>query len=224
MRTTPRPWCGLLCALSFLWTAAVCGQGAAPADGGAPQPAAWPEFSGKVVGVDDGQSVTVQKEGRSSRIRLCGLEAPRPGQEYAGQSKAFLAGLAFGREVTVKPRERGADGRLAAVVQLKDGRNVNQEVVRAGMAWAARAPAADPALVEIEADARGDRRGLWREENPVAPWDFRSTVTTGASSTASADTIKVTPPPPDPNAPKTDAAPNQPFNVDVLVVPPVRPR
>lgn len=224
MRTTSGPWCVLLCALSFAWTATIHGQAAAPATGAAPQPPAWPEFSGKVVGVDDGQSVTVQKEGRSSRIKLHGLEAPRPGQEYAGQSKAYLAGVAFGREVTVKPRERAADGRLAAVVLLKDGRSLNLEVVRAGMAWAARQPAVDPALAEIEADARGDRRGLWREENPVAPWDFRSTVTTGASSTSSADTIKVTPPPPDPNAPKTDAAPNQPFNVDVLVVPPVRPR
>lgn len=211
--------CGLVCALALL-PAVVLAQAPASAPGG---PVAR-EFVGKVVAVDDGHSVTVQHDGRAERVRLAGIEAPRPGQEYAGQSKAFLAGIAFGREVTVRTAERAEDGRPVAVVTLKDGRCLNQEAVRAGMVWAQRQPVADAVLSSIEADARGDRRGLWRDERPVAPWDFRPGVTTGAASTATSETIKVTPPPPDPNAAKTDAAPNQPFNVDVIVVPPVHPR
>ena len=33
--------------------------------------------------------------------------------------------------------------------------------------------AAQRRIAELEAEARQARRGLWRSDNPVAPWNFR---------------------------------------------------
>jgi len=60
-------------------------------------------------------------------------------------------------------------------VILPDGRNLNQELVRAGLAWWYRQYArGDGALERLEDEARAARRGLWADRDPVAPWEFRS--------------------------------------------------
>ena len=51
---------------------------------------------------------------------------------------------------------------------------VNHEMVRAGLAWWFRRYAPrDRKLQALEEEARDARRGLWVEEEPVAPWSFR---------------------------------------------------
>jgi endonuclease YncB( thermonuclease family) len=47
-------------------------------------------------------------------------------------------------------------------------------MVRAGFAWhyLKYAPK-ETELADLEADARNNRRGLWIDDAPVAPWDYR---------------------------------------------------
>ena len=72
--------------------------------------------------------------------------------------------------------KRGTDrfGRLIADVLLPDGRSLNRELVKAGLAWWYRRYAADDWLLkELEAAARTARRGLWVDAKPVPPWEWR---------------------------------------------------
>jgi len=54
--------------------------------------------------------------------------------------------------------------------------NVGQEMVRAGLAWAdVRSVPRDKALADLQAEARGAKRGLWATARPTPPWQFRPT-------------------------------------------------
>lgn len=45
---------------------------------------AWPaEFSGKVIGVTDGDTITVLHDRTPVKIRLHGIDCPENGQEYS---------------------------------------------------------------------------------------------------------------------------------------------
>ncbi len=65
-------------------------------------------------------------------------------------------------------------GRTIADVILPDGRVLNRELVRAGFAWWYRRYAPeDETLEQLECEARGARRGLWADAEPVPPWEWR---------------------------------------------------
>ena len=60
------------------------------------------EFTGKVVGVKDGDSLIVrQDKGDSVEIRLWGIDAPEKRQAYSNKGKRFLSNLAYKKKVRV---------------------------------------------------------------------------------------------------------------------------
>ncbi len=94
----------------------------------------------------------------------------RPGtraRQYAGD-------LAFGKTVTVIEHGHDRYGRTIGEVILPDGRNLSQEMVRAGLAfWYEKYAPHDMVLERLEQEARASRRGLWVDREPVAPWVWR---------------------------------------------------
>lgn len=135
--------------------------------------AAAEEFTARVVGVTDGDTLTVLHAKHSEKVRLVGIDAPEKRQAYGERAKRFTADLAFDRTVTVRTAGRDRNGRLLGEVVLPDGRSLNQELVRAGYAWWFRRYSRDGRLARLEEEARASRRGLWADEVPQAPWDYR---------------------------------------------------
>jgi micrococcal nuclease len=135
--------------------------------------AAAQEFAGRVVGVTDGDTLTVLHARHPETVRLQGVDAPEKRQAYGERAKRFTADLAFDRTVTVRTTGRDRNGRLLGEVVLPDGRSLNQELVRAGYAWWFRKYSRDGGLARLEEEARAGRRGLWADRAPEAPWDFR---------------------------------------------------
>ena len=78
-------------------------------------------------------------------------------------------------------RDTDRYGRFVADVLLPDGKSLNRELVRAGLAWHYVRYSNDVTLARLESDARASRRGLWADTRPVPPWEFRkqSVVTPG---------------------------------------------
>ena len=68
----------------------------------------------------------------------------------------------------------------SAYVQLyhaTEGYDINASMVCAGYAWWDRVRAPDSAiLMDCEAEARREKKGLWSDPNPIAPWDWRRGV------------------------------------------------
>jgi endonuclease YncB( thermonuclease family) len=133
------------------------------------------DFTGKVVGVTDGDTLTVLHDNKPEKIRLNGIDCPESGQPFGTKAKQFTSDLTFGKIVTVQVRDRDRYGRTVAEIILPDGRSLNREIVKAGFAWWYQKYApGDANLKAFEAEARQERRGLWQDANPIPPWEWRA--------------------------------------------------
>jgi len=137
--------------------------------------AAEPEtFTAKVVGVSDGDTLTVLNGAKvQTKIRLNGIDAPESKQDFGSRAKEALSGKVFGREVRLVKRDVDRYGRTVADVYVGE-RHINLELVAEGWAWhyVKYAPQ-DKGLADAEAAARAKHSGLWAGDSPIAPWDFR---------------------------------------------------
>lgn len=131
------------------------------------------DFSARVIGVIDGDSIKVLKEGKEEKVRLVGIDCPEKRQPFGRHAKEFTAAQSFGKEVLVQDSGRDRYGRTLAEVILPDGRSLNKELLKAGLAWWFRKYSNDLSLKELESEARMSKRGLWAEVNPIPPWEFR---------------------------------------------------
>jgi endonuclease YncB( thermonuclease family) len=84
-----------------------------------------------------------------------------------------LADLVFGKEVTVATHGKDRYGRVIGDVFVV-GELVNEILVREGWAWNYVNYSHSPRLVEVERQARAERRGLWAGRNPIPPWEYRA--------------------------------------------------
>ncbi len=132
------------------------------------------DFTGRVVGVADGDTITVLYNGKAERIRLHGIDCPEKRQAFGNRAKQFTSTLVFGNTVTVQVVDRDRYGRTVGVVLLPDGRSLNRELVRAGFAWWYWRYTPDgETLAQLEREARGAKRGLWGDPHAVPPWEWR---------------------------------------------------
>lgn len=145
---------------------------------------------GKVVGVADGDTVTVlDARKKRHKIRLQGIDAPELRQAFGRKSKQSLSGLVFGRQVKVVLQQRDRYGRWLGKVMAADTvcraadcpltLDVGHVQLTRGLAWWYRAyakeqSAADAAAYKrAEQQARARRAGLWQSARPTPPWAWR---------------------------------------------------
>lgn len=136
-------------------------------------------LTGRVVRIADGDTVTVlDGTNTQHRIRLQGIDAPESHQAFGTQSKKSLSDLIFDKDVTVIYDKMDQYGRLVGKILL-DGKDINLEQVKAGMAWhykeyeREQSPGDRELYARAEDEARGARRGLWVDANPIEPGEFR---------------------------------------------------
>jgi len=131
--------------------------------------------TGKVVGVHDGDSITVlAAENVQIKVRLEGIDAPELKQPFSTQSKEAMSDMVFGKVVTLQVSGKDRYGRTLAVVMV-DGLNANLELVRRGLAWRFERYSQDAALLAAQNEAKAAKRGLWADSEPVPPWEWRKT-------------------------------------------------
>jgi len=130
-------------------------------------------ITGQVVGVDDGDSITVLQGGKvQHKIRLAEIDAPEKSQPFGQQAKQSLSQMCFGKQATIEDRGREFHGRPLGRVWC-DGVDVTAEQVRGGMAWVYDRYVTDRSLYSLQDAARAARHGLWADADPVPPWEWR---------------------------------------------------
>ena len=108
--------------------------------------------------------------GRPAHVRLWGIDCPESHQAFGTRAKQSASQLALDREVKVVVRDTDRYGRTVGEVILPDGRSLNHELVRAGLAWWYRQYAAnDRTLENLEREARATNRGFWVKTDPTSP-------------------------------------------------------
>ena len=127
-------------------------------------------FTGRVVGISDGDTLTLLRDRTEVKIHLHGIDCPETGQDFGSGAKAFTSEVAFGKVVTIQPAGRDRYGRTVAEVVLSAGRSLNRELVRSGLAWWYRKYAPrDSTLERLEHEAKEAKLGRWFQPNPIPP-------------------------------------------------------
>ncbi|MBT1070824.1 thermonuclease family protein [Pelotalea chapellei] len=145
-------------------------------------------IEGVVRAVYDGDTLLLAtREDSRLKVRLYGIDAPetakpdKPGQPFGAVAKRTLSYKIMGRMVSAEIVDVDQYQRAVAVIR-HGGRDINREMVAEGMAWAYRqylkAPYASEYIGSEEA-ARARHKGLWRDTNPLPPWEFRQALNGG---------------------------------------------
>lgn len=130
-------------------------------------------IGGLVVGVADGDTLTVLDADKvQHKIRLAEIDAPEKSQPFGQRSKQSLSDLCFKREAQVHVQDRDRYGRVVGRVSC-DGIDANAEQVRRGMAWVYDRYVADKRLYSIQSSSRLAKSGLWADDSPTKPWEWR---------------------------------------------------
>jgi endonuclease YncB( thermonuclease family) len=129
-------------------------------------------FTGKVVKIADGDTITVLLDKKQHRIRLEGIDSPEKGQAYGTKARQALADKIFGQTVRVEWKKRDRYNRIIGRVYLGD-RDISLEMVKDGFAWHYKRYSKEAALADAEREARKAGRGLWADKEPTPPWEWR---------------------------------------------------
>lgn len=131
------------------------------------------EWTGTVVAIADGDTMTVLNEHKKQvKIRMAEIDAPESKQAFGSQSKQSLSELCFKKAAVIE--DHGTDKYKRTIGRVKcAGIDANAEQVKRGMAWAYRQYLTDQSIADLEEKAKAAKSGLWSDENPLTPWDFR---------------------------------------------------
>ncbi len=136
-------------------------------------------LEGKVVGVADGDTITVLDASKNQhRIRLTGIDAPEKSQAFGEKSKQNLSKMVYGKQVAVLWDKKDRYDRILGKV-LTDWGDVNLAQVEDGMAWHYKRYMNDQSMKDqlayddAERTARRLKKGLWADAVPTPPWDWR---------------------------------------------------
>lgn len=135
-------------------------------------------ISGIVVGVSDGDTVTVLSSGEQTKVRLAEIDAPEKAQAFGTRSKQSLSDMCFRKDAKIETSGKDRYGRFIGRIYcftpgVKTGIDANAEQIRRGMAWVFDRYVTDRDLYRIQDDARAARRGLWADQSPTPPWEWR---------------------------------------------------
>jgi len=125
----------------------------------------------KLKRISDGDTVVTTED---TRIRLWGIDTPERDQRHGSDATAALTEMLNNQQLYLETKDIDRYGRTVGVIYTADGDEINLEMVCDGRAWwyeryAKRATDYE----QCQEDAQENKRGLWAEEDPVAPWDWR---------------------------------------------------
>lgn len=127
----------------------------------------------EVVGIQDGDTIELKvvydgkgardRQGKNMRIRLLHVDCPERGFPLWKQAKQTTSDLCFRKVVKVlNTSSFDRYGRLLGEVHLPDGRVLNKELVKTGMAVHFKKYSSDREYAALEVRARQQKQGIWK--------------------------------------------------------------
>lgn len=128
-----------------------------------------------VTRVSDGDTLWVRMDegGARRKLRLIGIDAPELCQPHGAQARAALAALVLGRRVQIDSRSADNHGRALTHVTL-NGQDIARSMVAHGHAWSPGFRWHPGRYADAQRQAQAARAGLWAQNQPMSPRDFRS--------------------------------------------------
>lgn len=131
-------------------------------------------ITGKVVGIMDGDTFKLlTKDSTVIRVRLANIDCPEKKQDFSAKATEFTSKAIFGKTVAVHVQSKDRYQRYIANVIYNDSLSLCHELVKNGLAWHYVKFSKDKTLQHMEDAARQAKVGLWKDPNPMAPWEWR---------------------------------------------------
>lgn len=133
-------------------------------------------LQGKVISVSDGDTVTILGQSNvQTKIRFYGIDCPEKSQPFGDKATSLTSKLVRNQDVEVTAYDIDKYGRTVGVVMI-NGNNVNEQLIKAGLAWQYQKYCKESFCdkwIQLEVEARKSNLGLWTENSPTPPWDWR---------------------------------------------------
>jgi micrococcal nuclease len=136
--------------------------------------AAVEEFVSRVITVIDGNTFEVMDpDNQLRRLVLAGVDSPEPGQPFSDKAKKVLEKLILEKEVRIQIEGKNRVGNYLVVISIvKSGIDPRVELLEKGLAWTSeKNPVSELEAIRLKAAEKG--KGLWKDQNPIAPWIYR---------------------------------------------------
>ena len=135
----------------------------------------------KVIGVGDGDTYDILVNKTKVRLRMNAIDAPERGMPYYQVSKKHLSELIFKKMIKVEVIETDRYDRKIVNTYL-DTLDISAEMLKSGMAWHYKKYNQNKTYAQFEIDAKSNKRGLWQDKLPMAPWEIRKIRRSGQST------------------------------------------
>ncbi len=129
-----------------------------------------------ITRISDGDSFNALYEEFPIGVRLYGIDSPEIKQKYGLDSKKALESLInIGDKVEIEVVNFDSYRRAVSIIKITDI-IIQEELLKSGNAWVypqyCKLSICDK-WKSIQEDARLNKIGLWADEEPIAPWEFR---------------------------------------------------
>lgn len=131
------------------------------------------QLTGDVSYVSDGDTFKmVGLNGEKFTVRVADIDCPESAQPYGLEAKSFTLKLLLNKRVSVQVKTVDLYGRLVASVRYED-KDLAELLLINGLAWHYKQYSKSKYLAQLEGDARHRKIGLWIDDSPTAPWEYR---------------------------------------------------
>ena len=131
-------------------------------------------FQGKVVGVKDGDTVVVLDSIKNQiTLRLAEVDCPEKNQPFGTKAKQFTSDQIYRKEIKYIVIDVDRYGRSIAMIYYDNGKYLPAELLKNGFAWHYKRYSNSVELSNYEEKSRINKLGLWIEDNPTPPWEWR---------------------------------------------------
>jgi endonuclease YncB( thermonuclease family) len=131
----------------------------------------------KIAEVTDGDTFLAEANGKRFKVRLFGIDCPEGDQPGGDMAEQYLYQY-LNKTVTLVDHGKDRYERVLGDIYL--GQDfINLKMVQDGMAWHYKQYSDSKLLAAAEVSARENKKGLWKEKNPIAPWEWRKAKRSG---------------------------------------------
>lgn len=131
-------------------------------------------YTGKVVGVKDGDTVVVLDSlNKQTTLRLAEIDCPENSQPFGSKAKQFTSQEIYRKQIKYVVTDIDRYGRSIAMIYYDDYKYLSAELIKNGLAWHYKRYSTSKELANFENSARLKKVGLWYDKDPMEPWEWR---------------------------------------------------
>lgn len=133
-------------------------------------------FTAKVVGIKDGDTVVVLDSlNNQTTLRLAEVDCPEKNQPFGTKAKQYTSDQIYLKTIKYVVTDTDRYGRSIAMIYYDtDNKYLSAEIIKAGMGWHYKRYSTSKELATFEDNAKKNKIGLWVDNNPINPSDWRN--------------------------------------------------